>query len=345
MLINELERPVVLLGNGINRFASSIAGESSEYLTWENLLQQLAQTVSSDRSKLVDDDLCVRELMNSGGITMPELYTAFASRDLGDKNGNETSTELETILSLFRNSAWASRPDDDTSNWLRKVEHYKDRDRMFKSMIAREISLWKPNPAVHGAIVDALQHRNIPVLTTNYDALLENSCDLSPFEEVNGFVTPSVSRKYTSKIYWAESPKTRSKLQGFAIWHIHGHVMFPSSIKISNDDYADLLSNYKEHLKSAEWMELFLNRNLVIAGLSLDVSEYPLRWLLWRRAMSQTNFGTKIKTIYMTRKNDRGRCADADLTRWKAKRFFLESMGASIIEYETYEDLYSDLGM
>lgn len=89
------------------------------------------------------------------------------------------------------------------------------------------------------------------------------------------------------------------------IWHIHGELRRKSSIVLTHDEYARLISylisenelnqnkyeKYNDEVKYKSWLDYFLMSNLYIVGLGMDFSEFDLWWILNRRMREKASVG------------------------------------------------------
>ena len=103
------------------------------------------------------------------------------------------------------------------------------------------------------------------------------------------------------------------------VWHLHGHLLYNSTILLSMTDYMSAISYIKNNLffdknlenhiniceKKAEdcycgntWLYPFFNKQLVIIGCSLGIDESFLRWLLLYRYRKRQTAKTSIHDSY-----------------------------------------------
>ena len=127
----------------------------------------------------------------------------------------------------------------------------------------------------------------------------------------------------------------------FSIWHIHGEASRPQTIKISNEDYASMLSRYRRLSSddgTASWRSIFFNNDLVILGLQMGPDEFPLRWLLVERMKRIAMMPHQPRTVYVKKRNE----LDDDINRM----FFFKSLGIEVDDSaESYEELYRPFGV
>ena len=75
---------------------------------------------------------------------------------------------------------------------------------------------------------------------------------------------------------------------------------------------------------------------LVMFGISLDVSEIFLRWLLLEREKFFRLRGATGKTTYYVYSQEE----NLDCDEFRGKRFFLEGVGVTLVEVPQYADIY-----
>ena len=191
----------------------------------------------------------------------------------------------------------------------------------------------------------ARTHKNI--ITTNYDFNIEKRLKIkeSPAK------IPSISG-ISKKSYYYYLFEYFSAPDSAKVWHIHGHLKKPGSIKIGLEDYSNtfnyikknLFSDGKEHYNPAhgeKWLGWesclgpLMSKPLVIAGCGLQSEELLLRQLLLYKFHARNTKKSERKDfsagIYLS-----GPEKD------KNKKAFLESLGFYFIEFENYSDIYNN---
>ncbi len=185
------------------------------------------------------------------------------------------------------------------------------------------------------------------VLTTNYTYELEAS--LSP--AYPGLTVVS-KRRYAYQTKIKPDPKyllhTYNRIEETDIWHIHGELRRPSSIILSHDEYARMVSQILEYNKSrgadyetlkrnldfSSWVDYLLMGDVYILGLALDFSDFDLWWLLGRRLREHTKCGDII--FYEPKKADNQykqmALKDSDVT--------VETCGITIASGADYNKFY-----
>lgn len=203
-----------------------------------------------------------------------------------------------------------------------------------------------PSTGYHFQLCKSMRELGIPVLTTNFDNLLENS--LGPLLKWRRIKGLSFSRYYPWDVYYSDSVLT-NPLDGFGIWHINGMKMYPASMRLGLTQYVNQISRVRKFLHNNEadffegknqdywkgyttWLHILFNSNLVIFGLNMDVNETFLRWLLIEREYYYSLFPYRRKEGWFL-------CVHDEMS--VGKRFFLENLGFSIVEFDNYTSLYT----
>lgn len=215
-----------------------------------------------------------------------------------------------------------------------------------KNRISRQLEGFNPN-AAHEAVVGFCQRHAMPLLTTNFDHALEKAASATHF----------ATRKITTPYYRWEtyhSPaRLVSPLQAFGIWHVHGSIRVPNSLRLGLNDYAGAIQRVRPDLtpfsdwvfngkhgtppacaKNLQdtWIEIFLTRHPIIVGLNLSPYEMLLRWLLIQRATVHSKSGPdSCKGIYIRPKADKGLLGMNE---------FLKFCGIEVIDVDDYSDCY-----
>lgn len=133
------------------------------------------------------------------------------------------------------------------------------------------------------------------IITTNYTYELEKTLDLN--------YSTHYSNRARKKIIDGNTRQNQfmiyryNELAQKKIWHIHGEACTPSSVIMGNYYYGKLLYTiqeylskrmgvlkhcYKENLaiKNPNYIDLFLTRDVYVAGFGLDFSEVDFWWLV-----------------------------------------------------------------
>lgn len=312
-----LKETVFLLGNGINNYCKTTS-------SWKTLLTELAETYlgtgQHDYDKILSDD----------SVSYPEFF------DL-------VQVSCDTSEETF---------------------DYK----LIKKGIKEGFSKWEPQKA-HKLWANKMIALNRPILTTNYDYLLEFSN-----EEIRNFMrTRQYNKQFFRPLHINKPKKGRPKgftpfypwhsyysnqqiinpNKQFAIWHIHGFCDYSSSIRLGLSDYMGAVgkarqwllkstgnpSNKRDELQKwvgkNSWLDVFLNNNIAIIGLSLEVQESFLRWLLIEREkLYKKHPDLRKKTWFIHNKNDKMK---------DGKKLFFKKLNIQVISAASYKQIYEGI--
>lgn len=160
----------------------------------------------------------------------------------------------------------------------------------------------------HNDLVDAVLKLGLDaILTTNYTheyemALKNNYSKLSVSAKRRYVKGKKKNDKFLIETF------TQIGERNPEIWHIHGDMRNKSSIVLSHDEYARLVSGIIEFLKKnghryeenfddfriKSWIDYFLVADIYILGLGFDFSEFDLWWMLNRRLREKSEVGKVI---------------------------------------------------
>ena len=216
--------------------------------------------------------------------------------------------------------------------------------------ICKKMRRWSPSN-IHISTTKFAKKYNIPILTTNYDTLLEQASEakLHDFKHPNSSDSLPISRCYTSH----PSPE----INKFGIWHINGVIEYPSSILIGLSHYmrimqqirtlimgnnkydAELFENIKDDFLTIKntWVQIIFSKNIFVFGLSLNTDEVVLRWLLMERA--------KLYALYPNLKRKGWYIAKLDDEISPEKEYFFNSVGFEIVRVPDYQDMYKAISL
>lgn len=232
-------------------------------------------------------------------------------------------------------------------------------ESQIRAYITEELGMWTHGPH-HVRFVEHARRTETPILTTNYDLLLANSWpDIYYYRPQ----APDKSFRFDHAYPWTSYYSDRelqSPLDGFGIWHMHGTIQHPKSIRISLSHYVKSVAKAESYTrpmigaslysnKSAKrgwhgqqtWLEILFSKRLFIIGLGLDTDEMFLRSLLIERAKFLRSEGGALKMNtgwYIHTRRTSNCCAGKPMT--SSKRLFLKAVGLEVIELETTEELY-----
>ena len=206
-----------------------------------------------------------------------------------------------------------------------------------------------PNDA-QNSVLRMIQTINAPILTTNFDDLIQKSMGLNFHKMTNKGFTDY----YPWKCYFSDR-KLKSPLSGFGVWHINGMARYYRSIKLSLSQYMgnvekarrlihagveSSLFRGKDQINWAgqdSWLHIIFNKSLLIFGLGLEENEVFLRWLLIERAKYFKEFpNRKHQGWYVCKKNENDKAH-------QGKKFFLDHIGVKMLEVESYKTIYEDI--
>jgi len=207
---------------------------------------------------------------------------------------------------------------------------------------------WKPK-SHHKKIVTKIRDLNAPILTTNFDFVLQKSIKAEMFRHrING--NRLLSDFYPWDSYFSDNEK-EDPFNSFSIWHMHGQKNYKRSIKLGLNQYLLMVNRAKRHFPNKNsvekltqyqtWIKLFFEKDLIIIGLGLNEQEVFIRWLLLQRAKYyKTNPEEKRHGFYI----NHSKSTKQNL----GKKFFLKSVGFDYVDFIDdylgfYEDFWNEL--
>lgn len=355
----------LLIGNGINRYKN--AGCS-----WEILLKDLAEKYCPNLAvkelpKGISnteyfDILEITNIKETPNFDPDKLKIQNVNIDMPKVSLNEESSR--TVQQMSYNSSFSL---NDLRSYKGKLKELKlslesvdfDLVRTIISLgenkltalvrskyitsICSDMKKWIVQP-IHKSVALFADKYNVPILTTNYDTLLDNAIDaretIFEHEAFSSFFP--VSLCYTHR----EKPNP----DDFAIWHVNGVIHYPSSILIGLSHYIRsiecirkllLTPNYfnaeiirAPYYKSLgnTWIKHILSRHLIIIGLSLKRDETLIRWLLLERSKLFAMYPHITKKGFFV-------ISDSD-EEDVGKELFLNSVGIDIVRVKDYDSMY-----
>ena len=193
-------------------------------------------------------------------------------------------------------------------------------------------------------VAKKIQEWDVPVITTNYDLMLEQELDLENF-----WHGKERSDKYPFN-YYATKKGVKGPINpttDFAVWHCNGVVNKPISMKLDLSDYCLYTARLRDKVPllserfcakdgfERTWLSPFFHNTLVIIGLGLPTSEFYLRWLLLERSVMKKEIPDQVgKGYYITAGKD-------DIT--PGFKAFLGDTSIELIEYDSWKDMYVEL--
>jgi hypothetical protein len=204
------------------------------------------------------------------------------------------------------------------------------------------MSGWKP-AAHHTNIVRWAHRHHRPIVTVNFDENLSRAMDTDFYRTRGSFTDFYPWRSYFSD---REIADPRSS---FAIWHAHGMMKYPRSIRLGLTHYMGSVQRARswvfnsgglrgvvkqagtEWRGSDTWLEVLFFSPLLIIGFTFGKDETFLRWLFLERArLHKIAPERKAKTWYVC-----GESGDS-----QHRRLFFERIGMNFATLPKYADIY-----
>jgi len=229
-------------------------------------------------------------------------------------------------------------------------KHKKVSENIYKIQKAIQSKLFdlEPNNEFR-YFLNRIKKNNYPLLTTNYDDLIQKSLSLNFYK----MTTKGFTDFYPWACYYSDQ-KLSNPLEGFGVWHINGMIKYFRSIKISLTQYMGNVYRARTFIHGSSdstiyseknqnswrgkdsWLHIVFNKSILIFGLSLDENESFLRWLLIERARYFKHFpNRKHSGFFIT--------TEQDPTNSKGRSFFLRNVGIKEISLPTFNTLYEDI--
>ncbi len=362
-----------VIGNGIHRY------NNNKNWSWEYLLKIFWNGNEHEKIEKIPDGISFTEFYDIIEMHSNDIFRNLSSLRLLDNNMkiNDTFMKLpgniNDLNEIYRSR---SKTGEDVLNknmieipynfqnpiykefakgseLFQKIQDF-ERERMkgLQYKIADLMMKLKPDNH-HFKITERIHCLNIPILTTNYDYVLNDCLNLNYYR---------IGKSNFSTIHpWSGYFGLEQQYHipdGFGVWNINGTIKYPQSIKLGLNQYMatvvkarkmiqgnNVESNENYNGKNTSnwigrntWLHLIFNKNLFIFGLALEENEIPLRWLLIQRAIYYTKFpNRKYNGWYVT--------TDSEMKDKKneGKFFFLKNMGFEIIPLNDYKDIYENI--
>ncbi|KUM53921.1 hypothetical protein AR688_19770 [Rheinheimera sp. EpRS3] len=194
----------------------------------------------------------------------------------------------------------------------------------------------------HRNIVRWAMDNQCPILTTNFENTLSDALGL----KLHRLKALRFTDFYPWSNYYADKPISDTSNE-FAIWHINGMQHYKRSIRLGLSHYMGSVERarpmlhksgnrlfYKAELSKwpgrHTWLNAIFQNDLFIFGLSLEVTEVFLRWLLIERAKFFKKFPeNKREAFYLH-----------DKPLAPGQQLFLESVGIKPTKVQSYFDIY-----
>ena len=200
----------------------------------------------------------------------------------------------------------------------------------------------------HTKISTWAANKSIPILTTNFDTTLSDSCDASLMRHKTPD-TPNFTDYYPWSKYYSTQPIEKPH-NSFGIWHVNGMREHTRSVRLALSHYMGSVHRARswmhrggnERLFDSEnsldrwkgkdtWLDAFFRNDLLIFGLGLAAQEVFLRWLLIER-----------KRLYLKFENLKRKAWYVCTTDEKAsdREFFLDMLGVKTVVLASHDDIY-----
>ena len=194
----------------------------------------------------------------------------------------------------------------------------------------------------HKIVTEKLIHYDSPVLTTNYDKLLD--------EGLNSFIKCDSNASKTNLYNYSGVRELESPESGFGIWHINGVCGNAKSIRLGIGNYANnlvaihaLVPKAPDYMMSegfcSSWLKPFFMNKLCFIGLGLREEEFVLRWLLykrrvcWKKLPNTSNWRNTGWYLY----------SKEGATISEATKLFLENVGITPVCFNKWSTIYREL--
>ena len=206
-------------------------------------------------------------------------------------------------------------------------------------------------------ILDFAWNNGHHILTTNFDTELEQYIQMvhngGTELQLNEVQVPAGNEKaksnqtpsYRWNRYWGTCNALAMPTGGHDIWHIHGRIDTGKSYSLiaSMTKYcgairkvADMGRFNDEHWGGENtWLEYFIKRPLIIAGLDLGEQEIFPRFLLMRKEQWKEGKVLNHKSYFLVRKKEK------EAEEVKDGRNFLKALGFTIVEFDSYDQIYN----
>ncbi len=252
-----------------------------------------------------------------------EIYNEISGENINFIPKGITLTEFHDVLDL----ASASKSQNIQRAFIKKLD-------------------WEPDEH-HRNIISKIISLQLPILTTNFDLVLEKAARCNSFRHKipNHRV---LSDFYPWDSYYSNSLKS-NPFDDFSIWHINGQTNYKRSIKLGLNHYLLMVNQVKKHFPfqhrdvinpefERTWLKILFEKDICIFGLGLDEQEVFIRWLLLERAKYFKRFPEKSRKGWYIN-------FDESSPSNVGKKFFLKSVGFKYIDYfgeNKYDKFYID---
>ena len=227
-----------------------------------------------------------------------------------------------------------------------------------KKGISAEMDQWIPTVNHENLIASAIRN-DIQILTTNFDTLMPLSIpsikDFHNSRKKSNSFKPRILRTeedaknnkgFTSWYPWNAYYSNRevtNNLEEFGIWYMHGIKEYSHSVSLGLSDYMTLVDRASDYFpkpnkkaKKDYWntfLNILLNKELLVFGLALESNETFLRWLLLQRNRLNPNQKGYFVVIEEFDDTDKKEFPSG-------KEFFLKQLNFELVRFETASEFY-----
>ncbi len=194
----------------------------------------------------------------------------------------------------------------------------------------------------HRNIVKWASDKQCPILTTNFENTLSDALGL----KLHRIKALKFTDYYPWSNYYAAEAISDTSNE-FAIWHINGMQHYQRSIRLGLSHYMGSVERARPMLHKSgnrlfskadfskwpgrhTWLNPMFQNDLFIFGLSLEVTEVFLRWLLIERAKFFKKFPEKRREAFFIHNKPLA----------AGQQLFLESVGIKPVLVNSYDDIY-----
>lgn len=257
-----------------------------------------------------------------------------------------TSNWLQLLLQLWRNNIGSVTKE--ALEGISLTEFYDALDlkvgnssKSLQAEFCKGMAHWQAKDH-HRYIVQWAKDNQCPILTTNFENTLSDALGL----KLHRLKALRFTDYYPWSNYYADKPISDTSNE-FAIWHINGMQHYKRSIRLGLSHYMGSVERARPMLHKSgnrlfnkaefskwpgrhTWLNAIFQNDLFIFGLSLEVTEVFLRWLLIERAKFFKKFP----------KNKREAFYIHDKPLAPGQQLFLESVGIKPTKVQTFFDIY-----
>lgn len=223
----------------------------------------------------------------------------------------------------------------------------KDSEGLLQKEFCTSMASWRAYPH-HERIVEWARERDRPILTTNFDQVLSESCNANIYHHGNS--------KFTYYYPWATYfglGEIQRPSSAFGIWHLHGMMRYHRSIRLGLTHYMGAVHQARRWIHrggdrlfssakaidtwsgSGTWLDAFFHNDLLVIGLSLDEVEVFIRWLLLERSRLFKNFPSLRRRGWFV-------CTKDGVS--PGRELFLRGVGLTPIRVKDYHEIYQSTG-